>query len=201
MSSTGCGWKIFANLGARSSAACRYGAEMADPPIEIRRSRRRKRTVTAFRDAGKVVVCMPATFSKAQEEHWVSTMLQRLDAADARRRPSDDRLLARSHQLSKLYLDGRAEPDSVRWSGNQSSRWASCTPTDASIRVSDRLKGVPPWVLDYVLVHELAHLLVADHSDEFWALVGRYPRTERARGFLDGLTHAAGGSPEDAEDL
>ncbi|HEX6233765.1 MAG TPA: M48 family metallopeptidase [Jiangellaceae bacterium] len=174
---------------------------MADPPIEIRRSRRRKRTVTAFRDAGKVVVCMPATFSKAQEEHWVSTMLQRLDAADARRRPSDDRLLARSRQLSKLYLDGRAEPDSVRWSGNQSSRWASCTPTDASIRVSDRLKGVPPWVLDYVLVHELAHLLVADHSDEFWALVSQYPRTERARGFLDGITHAAGRSPEDAEAL
>ena len=174
---------------------------MADPPIEIRRSRRRKRTVTAFRDAGKVVVCMPATFSKAQEEHWVSTMLQRLDAADARRRPSDDRLLARSRQLSKLYLDGRAEPDSVRWSGNQSSRWASCTSTDASIRVSDRLKGVPPWVLDYVLVHELAHLLVPDHSDEFWALVSRYPRTERARGFLDGITHAAGRSPEDAEAL
>lgn len=201
MSSTGCGWKILANPGKESTATCRYGAEMADPPIEIRRSRRRKRTVTAFRDAGKVVVCMPATFSKAQEEHWVSTMLQRLDAADARRRPSDDRLLARSRQLSKLYLDGRAEPDSVRWSGNQSSRWASCTPTDASIRVSDRLKGVPPWVLDYVLVHELAHLLVADHSDEFWALVSQYPRTERARGFLDGITHAAGRSPEDAEAL
>jgi hypothetical protein len=174
---------------------------MVDPPIEVRRSRRRKRTVTAFRDAGKVVVCMPATFSKAQEEHWVGTMLQRLDAADARRRPTDDRLLVRSRELSKQYLDGRAEPVSVRWSGNQSARWASCTPTDASLRVSDRLKGVPPWVLDYVLVHELAHLLVADHSDEFWALVDRYPRTERARGFLDGLTHAAGKAPEDAEVL
>lgn len=174
---------------------------MPETTVEIRRSRRRKRTVTAFREAGKVVVCMPATFTKAQEQHWVTTMLERLDAADARRRPSDDRLLARARQLSRRYLDGRAEPASVRWSTNQNSRWGSCTTGDAAIRVTDRLKGAPPWVLDYVLVHELAHLLIADHSDEFWALVNRYPRTERARGFLDGLTHAAGLLPEDAEAL
>jgi len=144
---------------------------------------------------------MPATFTKAQEEHWVSAMLGRLDAADARRRPSDDRLLARSRELSRRYLDGRAEPGSVRWSGNQNARWASCTVTDASIRVSDRLKGVPPWVLDYVLIHEMAHLIVPDHGDEFWALVNRYPRTERARGFLDGLTHAAGRHAEEDDVL
>lgn len=174
---------------------------MAHRPVEVRRSRRRKRTVTAFREAGKVVVCMPATFTKAQEDHWVTTMLDRLEAADARRRPSDERLLVRARELSKRYLDARATPQSVQWSGNQNARWASCTPTDAAIRVSDRLKGVPPWVLDYVLVHELVHLLIADHGDEFWVLVNRYPRTERARGFLDGLTHAAGQSPEDAEAL
>jgi predicted metal-dependent hydrolase len=174
---------------------------MPETTVEIRRSRRRKRTVTAFREAGKVVVCMPATFTKAQEQHWVSTMLERLDAADARRRPSDHRLLARARDLSRRYFDGRAEPASVRWSASQNSRWGSCTPEDASIRVSDRLKGVPPWVLDYVLVHELAHLLIADHGDEFWALVNRFPRTERARGFLDGVAHAAGMPPDDAEAL
>ncbi|HEX6335592.1 MAG TPA: M48 family metallopeptidase [Jiangellaceae bacterium] len=172
---------------------------MPKTTVEIRRSRRRKRTVTAFREAGKVVVCMPATFTKAQEQRWVSTMLKRLDAADARRRPSDDGLLARAKDLSRRYLDGRAGPVSVRWSTNQNSRWGSCTPADASIRVSDRLKGVPPWVLDYVLVHELAHLLMPDHGDEFWALVNRYPRTERARGFLDGLTHAAGLPADNAD--
>ena len=174
---------------------------MPETTVEIRRSRRRKRTVTAFREAGKVVVCMPATFTKAQEQQWVSTMLKRLDAADARRKPSDDRLLAKARDLSRRYLDGRADPASVRWSANQNSRWGSCTPEDAAIRVSDRLKGVPPWVLDYVLLHELAHLLIADHGDDFWALVNRYPRTERARGFLDGLTHAAGMPPDDAEAL
>ena len=192
MSSTGCGRKFLGGLDAGLCPLGRYGARMARPPVEVRRSRRRKRTVTAFREAGKVIVCMPAAFTKAQEEHWVITMLDRLDAAAARRRPSDDRLLTRASELSRRYLDGRVEPASVRWSSNQNARWASCTPPDATIRVSDRLKGVPPWVLDYVLVHELAHLLIADHSEEFWALVNRFPRTERARGFLDGLTHAAG---------
>jgi predicted metal-dependent hydrolase len=174
---------------------------MAEPIVEVRRSKRRRRTVTAYREAGKIVVCLPGGFSKAEEERWVGTMLDRLEAADARRRPSDEQLLGRAQALSKRYLDGRPEPTSVRWTTNQQSRWASCTPSDGTIRVSDRLKGVPPWVLDYVLVHELAHLLIADHSLEFWDLVDRYPRSQRARGFLDGLTHAAGLPPDDGDAL
>ena len=50
--------------------------------------------------------------------------------------------------------------------------------------MSTRLAAWPPWVLDYVLVHELAHLVEFDHSPAFHALVDRYPRAERARGFL-----------------
>ena len=65
-----------------------------------------------------------------------------------------------------------------------SSRWGSCTPGDGSIRVSTRLAPFPAWVLDYVLVHELAHLAAPDHSPRFWALVNRYPMAERARGYL-----------------
>ncbi len=172
---------------------------MAEPIVEVRRSRRRRRTVTAYREAGKVIVCVPCTFSQAEEKRWVRAMLQRLEAQDARRRPTDSRLLSRARRLSTRYLDGRAEPVSVRWSADQQSRWASCTPADGTIRVSDRLQGVPPWVLDYVLVHELAHLLIAEHTDEFWQLVDRYPRSQRARGFLDGLIYAAGLGPADSD--
>jgi predicted metal-dependent hydrolase len=163
-----------------------------EPQVEVRRSARRRRTVTAYREDGRVVVCVPARFSKAEERRWIDTMLQRLAAKESRRKPSDEKLLARARELSRRYLDRRAEPQSVRWSTDQMARWGSCTPADGSIRVSDRLRGVPPWVLDYVLVHELAHLLVVDHGPGFWALVGRYPRAERARGFLDGLTYASG---------
>lgn len=163
---------------------------MTAPDVEIRRSARRRRTVTAFRENGRVVVCVPARFSRSEEERWVATMLQRLDSQERRRRPSDEELMQRARELSERYLDGRATPSSVRWSTTQKVRWGSCTPSDGSIRLSSRLRGVPMWVVDYVLVHELAHLVESAHNDAFWDLVTRYPKTERARGFLDGLSHA-----------
>lgn len=164
---------------------------MEAPDVEVRRSLRRRRTVTAFRENGRIVVCVPSKLSKAEERRWVSIMIERLAAQEKRRRPSDAALLTRARQLAEKYLDGRPQPVSVRWSSAQRARWGSCTPSDGSIRLSERLQGLPPWVIDYVLVHELAHLLISDHSAPFWDLVGRYPRAERARGFLDGLSHAA----------
>jgi hypothetical protein len=123
-------------------------------------------------------------------------MVARLLAKDARRRPSDTALARRAARLSERHLDGRAQPVSVRWVGNMRSRWGSATPADRTIRLSDRLQSMPEWVVDYVLVHELAHLLVADHSPRFWALVARYPRAELARGYLLGV--AAGDPAGDA---
>lgn len=168
--------------------------------MEVRRSLRRRRTVTAFREDGRVVVCLPSKLSKAEERRWVHIMLERLAAQERRRRPSDEALLARARELSRRYLDGQAKPVSVRWSAAQRSRWGSCTPSDGAIRLSGRLRGLPTWVIDYVLVHELAHLLVTDHGQKFWELVGRYPRAERARGFLDGISHAAGMNAEEIDE-
>ncbi|MCR6492130.1 DUF45 domain-containing protein [Cellulomonas sp. P24] len=159
-------------------------------PVEVRRSRRRLRTVTAYREGDHTVVAIPARFTRAQEREWVQRMLRRLGDQERRRRPSDEQLSQRATELSARYLGGRAVPTSVAWSGNQGRRWGSCTPTDGSIRISDRVQGMPRWVLDYVLLHELTHLLHAGHGPDFWALVRAYPRTERARGFLDGVTFA-----------
>jgi predicted metal-dependent hydrolase len=55
---------------------------------------------------------------------------------------------------------------------------------ERTIRISSRVAGFPAWVLDYLLVHELAHLVVGDHSPAFWEVVNRYPKAERARGYL-----------------
>ena len=129
--------------------------------------------------------------SKADEDRWVVEMLGRLDRQDARRRPGCEELEERAARLNERFLDGRAGPASVTWSLRQNGRWGSCTPADGTIRLSNRLQGMPDWVVDYVLVHELAHLLQPGHDPAFWALVGRYPRTERARGFLEGVAVAA----------
>ena len=83
-------------------------------------------------------------------------------------------------------------PATVRWVPPMRTRWASCTPVDGTIRISERLRDAPGWVVDYVLVHELAHLLEPGHDARFWAWVHRYPRTERAIGYLEGLSAAAG---------
>jgi hypothetical protein len=89
---------------------------------------------------------------------------------------------ARAAALAAQY--GLPQPSSVRWVENQQSRWGSCTPYDGSIRISNRVAEFPGWVLDYVLMHELAHLVVAGHGPRFWRLVDRYPKAERAKGFL-----------------
>ena len=162
------------------------------PEVEVRRSARRRRTVSAYRDGDRTVVMIPARMTRAEERHWVALMVERLAKQDRRRRPGDDELLTRARELSRRYLGGRASPASVRWVTNQGSRWGSCTPADRSIRLSTRLQGMPGWVVDYVLVHELAHLLVTGHGPRFWAEVDHYPRSERARGYLEGVAAASG---------
>src|SRR4029450_3469291 len=113
----------------------------------------------------------------------------------ARRRSlgGDDELMSRARALSAEHLDGLAEPATVRWVDNQHRRWGSCTPADRSIRLSSRLRSMPEYVVDYVLVHELVHLIEPGHDERFWALVARYPRAERARGFLEGVELASTG--------
>jgi len=141
-------------------------------------------------------VLLPAGLSSTDEEQWVRRMLDRLAAKEQRRRPSDDDLLDRAVDLSARYLGGEAKPSSVRWVENQQHRWGSCTPDHGTIRISTRLRGMPSWVVDYVIMHELVHLLVPSHGSRFWALVERYPKAERARGFLEGFSTAAHSSAE-----
>jgi Predicted metal-dependent hydrolase len=117
--------------------------------------------VSAYRDGERVVVLIPDQFSRAEEREWVDRMLERLAARDQRTRRTDTELGARATRLAERYLPGHptaARPASVRWVSNQNGRWGSCTPADRSIRISDRIMDMPDWVIDYVLLHELAHL-------------------------------------------
>lgn len=170
--------------------------------IEVRRSRRRRRTVSAYREGGRTIVLIPARFSADEERTWVDAMMRKLAAGDKRRRPSDQQLMQRATELSQRYLGGLAKPVSIAWVTNQSTRWGSCTPADGTIRISSRVKGMPPWVLDYVILHELTHLLQPGHGPEFWALLETYSRTDRARGYLEGVAASAGFQrPDDETDL
>ena len=153
--------------------------------VEIRRSSRRKRTVRAYRDGDRIVVLMPGHLSPAEEAAQVESLVERIRRQE--RSHTDDELIERAGSLSDQWLGGRARPASVRWVTNQSKRWGSCSSDDATIRLSHRLQGMPSWVVDYVLLHELAHLIEPNHSRRFHALLADFPHTERAKGFLEGV--------------
>lgn len=171
------------------------------PEVEVRRSKRRRRTVSAYRDGERIVVLIPAAMSAGEEARWVEQMVSKVERAERRRRPSDDDLMKRATRLSEEYFGGLAIPESVRWADNQQARWGSCTPSERSIRLSTRLQGMPSWVIDYVMVHELAHLFEPHHNERFWGWVRRYPRSERAKGYLLGWSAAAQTDAPDMDEV
>ncbi len=160
-----------------------------DPiPVLIVPSPRRHRTVSARMVGGVLELRVPATMPLAEREGWAQRMRARLERR-LRRAPSDQRLAARARRLNQRYFGGR-----LRWNGigfaAQERRWGSCSTDSAVIRISSRAARLPSWVLDYLIVHELAHLEVPDHGPGFWQLVRGYPLAERARGYLMGLDAA-----------
>ncbi|MFJ3907630.1 hypothetical protein EDE04_2413 [Streptomyces sp. 2132.2] len=187
---------IASEAGSGGTSARRAGTVLgvsADPQqraVEVRRSARRRRTVSAYREGDRTVVLIPARMSEAEERRWVGVMLDKLAAQESKRTLGDAELTERAERLSEQYFGARARPRSVRWVTNQNTRWGSCTPAEGSIRLSHRLQGMPEYVVDYVLLHELAHLLVPGHGPRFWELLEAYPRTERARGYLEGVVAA-----------
>ncbi len=172
--------------------------------VEVRRSTRRRRSVTAYREGGRTIVVVPHRMARADIAEYVVELVGRLDAREKRSRRTDSQLHARALELSHRYLDDRAVPRTVRWVSNQKRRWGSCTPVDSAIRLSDRLQPMPEHVVDYVLLHELVHLLVPGHGPDFEAWMQRYPRLLESRAFLAGVDHALGHGlqpePDDLDD-
>ncbi len=159
--------------------------------VEIRVSNRRRKTSQAHLEAGKVVVVVPALMSVAEREDVAARLALRVLDQSRRRHVSSDRdLERRAHDLADRYLDG-VRPTSVRFVTNQVRRWGSCTPSTGAVRISSRLSTMPDWVLDAVIVHELAHLLEPSHSGAFRALCDRYPREAEADAYLLGYEHGA----------
>lgn len=147
--------------------------------VVVQRSAKRRKTIEAELVGDVLEVRVPASMSQAEERHWVEKMRARFE----RRRSTDAiDLDARARRLAREF--GFPQPTSVRWVDNQRRRWGSCTPDDRTIRISSRLAACPRWVLDFVLVHELAHLIEAGHGPRFDALVAQYPLAERATGYL-----------------
>ncbi len=152
--------------------------------IKVIRSARRRKTISARMEGDVMVVRAPVHISDDELNRAIENLKARIQRRQQARELSDADLEQRAQELNRRYFDGQLRWRSIRWVTNQNKRFGSCTPSRGTIRISHRLAAMPAWVLDYVLVHELAHLVEPNHGPRFWALVNRYPRTERARGYL-----------------
>ena len=158
--------------------------------IVVIRSSRRKKNISAYRQGGRIVVSIPARMSKADERAMVPEMVAKIRAQEAVATMSEETLLIRvAELLTQFAPEISARPASVNWRAMR-ERWGSCTGIDRSIRISDRLKGAPDYVLDYVLFHEAIHLEYFDHGHEFKELLARFPQEEQAEAYLQGYEAA-----------
>jgi predicted metal-dependent hydrolase len=160
--------------------------EQSEWPIEIIRSDRRRKSVSAELKGGVLIVRVPDTMDEETLQPIIAKLQKRLHKK-VNQPPAADDLEKRAQELNKKYFHGRLRWESIRYVTNQNKRYGSCTPAKGTIRLNHRLADLPTWVRDYVLMHELAHLLEGNHGPNFWRLVKRYPLTERARGYLMAL--------------
>jgi hypothetical protein len=175
------------------------------PDVEVRVSKRRKKTAGAHWEGDRIVVVVPTHLRGTDRDEMVESLSRRLMRHRPHLNASDEVLEQRARTLGRRYLDG-IEPASIRWSTTQNKRWGSCSLHSREIRISERLRVAPDWVLDSVIVHELAHLIEPNHSPRFRALEERYPRRREADLFLEGyslglhMADAGDGEPSGASD-
>ena len=182
----------------------RLQAEPGDEPaiqVEVVRDGRLRTRIHWEWNGDQVRVRAPRRVPQRELDRLVAEIVQEVKQKRARvRARADADLEAQARQINEKYFGGEIQWHSIRWVSNMRKRLGSCTnggPTDGDIRISDRIKGWPPWVTDYVIAHELAHRKYPNHSKAFWAYLHRYPRAERARGFIIGVAFQLG---EDADD-
>jgi predicted metal-dependent hydrolase len=174
-----------------------------DDPIhvEVVRDGRLRTRIHWEWNGNQVRIRVPRRTPQREIDRHVAGIVEKVKRRRAQvRARADADLQSLADQLNRRYFGGEIQWHSIRWVSNMRRRLGSCThggPTDGDIRISDRVRDWPEWVVEYIVAHELAHRRHPNHSPAFWDYLQRYPHTERARGFLLGVAFQLG---EDAED-
>jgi len=161
--------------------------------VRVIKSKKRKRMASARVEDGVLLIRVPAGLA----ENRIKSLVEKFKKSVKTKRKFQSLqkrkwLVKRTESLNKKYFGGKLN-FAIKWSKNQNKIFGSCTSKRKTIRISSRLAKIPKWVLDYILVHELAHLLEPNHSRAFWKLVNQYKKAERARGYLLGMGVKEGG--------
>ena len=190
-----------ANLDQMRAKATKPSSELKIPGTELSggaeirviRSSRRKKSIGAYREQGAIVISVPARLSNSKVSAVIPELVEKILTKEAKERLTDSQLHERSLYLLGKYLpEFLITPASVTWR-SMNERWGSCTTVDRTIRISDRLNGAPEYVVDYLLVHELIHLMIPDHGVEFEGLLARFESSDRASAYLEGYEAGSSG--------
>jgi len=169
--------------------------------VEVVRDGRLRSRIHWEWNGNQVRIRAPRRVPQEELDRHVAEIVEKVKRRRAQvRARADADLEALAREINRAYFGEEIAWHSIRWVGNMHKRLGSCTvggPTDGDIRISDRVRGWPKWVVEYIVAHELVHRRHANHSPEFWAYLARYPKTERARGFIQGVAFQLG---EDAEE-
>jgi predicted metal-dependent hydrolase len=153
--------------------------------VKVVRSPNRKKTIQAKIVGETLVVHLPLGMHSEDERKIIEEMKEKIEKKKQKKQINkDDYLIKRFNEFNHQYFQGKLKVNSIQFVTNQEWVRGSCTPNKCTIRLSHKLLEMPKWVLDYVIMHEMTHLVHPNHSKEFWAKVGDYKYTERARGFL-----------------
>jgi len=153
--------------------------------IKIIRSDNRRKTISARLVKNTMLVHAPGSISDAELKKIIDKLKRRLHKRKIKNELDKTQgLTIEADRLNKEYFNNKLEIISITYSANQNTIFGSCNYRTKEIRISHQLVQMPYWVRDYVIVHEMAHLIEPNHSKAFWDIVYRYRLTERARGYL-----------------
>lgn len=157
--------------------------------IKVTRSKRRLRTVSARLVDKTLLVSAPLMLSQERLDKIVANFREKF----ARKIIKDglgrsDDLAKRASRINERYFGNKLKLNSIEYVAHQNCKFGCCNYQTASIRISHKIGLMPEWVRDYVVLHEMAHLLEPNHSRAFWEIVSRYKLTEKAKGFLMGTS-------------
>jgi predicted metal-dependent hydrolase len=187
------------------AAGCRHRVEWTDPvqttiwlalhfpaaqepkikDVKVIRTRRRRRSASARMVKDTLLVRVPHRISEDDLQSIIKDFMAKIEKKLLKKQLNADQdLVRRAKELNKEFFSGKLRFCSIEYVTDQNSKFGCCDHGRRKIRISHHVAAMPAWVRDYVLVHELSHLVYPDHGADFWRLVAGYKHTERAKGYL-----------------
>ena len=153
--------------------------------VKIIRSQRRKRTISGRLVKNTLFVHTPVDMPEAHLEKIINNFKVRFERQRLKKELNEkEDLTGIAQRLNERYFAGKVKINRIEYVTNQSRKFGCCSYKSRNIRISHRLRTMPAWVRDYVIFHEIAHLVEPNHGKSFWNILSRYRLTERARGYL-----------------